>query len=117
MQQKKLILFIIILFIISSAYLLAVGLKFESLNFGQNWWTVYFASPKSNDFNFVIENHSDSTNFHWIILTDKEKIKEGDVKVESGKMENIKPAGINATGKVIIEVSAGDEKKEIYKNF
>jgi len=117
MQQKKIILFIIIAFILSSAYLLAVGNKFNDLNFGKNWWTTYFANPKDDSLNFVIENHTDKTNFHYIIFKDKEKISEGDVKVENGKIENIKPAQMDAAGKIIIEVSNDSDKREIYKNF
>ncbi|HLN19215.1 MAG TPA: hypothetical protein VK255_03540 [Patescibacteria group bacterium] len=117
-MQKKLILFIIALFFLSSAYLLAIGNKFNDLNFGKNWWAVYFSIPKDNSLDFVVENHSNNSNFHWAVLADKEKIKEGDVKVENGKIENIKPDLAKATsGKFTIEVSNGNEKKEIYKNI
>ena len=117
-MQKKIIVFTITLFIISSAYLLAVGNKFNDLNFGQNWWAVYFTDPEGNSLDFVIENHSEKTDFHYVILVDKEKIKEGDAKIENGKIENIKPDFTNVTsGKVTIEVSINGEKKEIYKNF
>jgi hypothetical protein len=127
-MQKKLIIFIVALFILSSAYLLAIGNKFNDLNFGKDWWVVYFANPKDNDWNFVIENHSDNVSFHYTILKDKEKVFEGDAKVENGKTDIIKPDFASAdakaladkkamSGKVTIEVSAGDEKKEIYKNF
>lgn len=116
-MQKKLIIFLIVLFILSSAYLLAIGNKFDDLNFGQNWWAVYFQNPKSNSLDFAIENHSNNSNFHYVISKDKEKLTEGDVKVENGKMKNIKPADINPTDKIIIQVSTGEEKKEIYKNF
>jgi hypothetical protein len=119
MQQIKLILFIIIIFIISSAYLLTIGNKFNDLNFGKDWWAVYFSDPKNNSLNFVIDNHSDNTNFHYVISKDKEKISEGDAKVENGKTENIKPDITQAiSGNITIEVSTGDnDKKDIYKNF
>jgi len=117
LMQKKLILFLIILFILSSAYLLTVGNKFNNLNFGKNWWAVYFENPKDNSLNFVIENHSDKTNFHWTILADKEKIKEGDIKINNGELPRLNLGSDFANKKITIEVSSGDEKKEIYKNF
>ena len=117
-MQRKIILFIIILFVLSSAYLLAVGQKFGNENFSQNWWAVYFTDPKSGSLDFVIENHDNKNDFHWKVLIDKEIIKEGNVKVENGKTQNIKPDLTNVTsGKIIIEVLSNDEKKEIYKNF
>lgn len=117
MQQRKLIIFIVIIFFISSASLFAIGNKFNDLNFSQNWWSVYFSDPKSNDLNFIIENHSENLNFHYIISKDKDTVYENDVKVENGKSENIKPARIDMTGRITIQISSGSEKKEIYKNF
>jgi hypothetical protein len=122
MQQKKLVIFTIILFIVSSAYLLAIGSKFSDFNFGENWWTVYFQNPKNNSLDFTIENHSTTANFHWTILSDKEKIKEGDMKITSGQSATVESplSGLSAdtNKKITIEVSASDsDKKNIYKNF
>jgi len=119
MQQKKLILFIIIIFVLSSAYLLAIGSKFNNLNFGKDWWAVYFSDPKDNSLDFAIDNHNNIASFHYVVLKDKEKISEGDVKVENGKIDIIKPDVAQASsGNITIEVSTGDnDKKDIYKNF
>ena len=119
MQQRKIILFIIIIFILSSAYLLTIGSKFNDLNFGKDWWAVYFQNPKDNGLNFVIENHSNNTNFHYVVSKDKAKISEGDATVENGKTENIKPdLNQSLSGNVTIDISTGDnDKKDIYKNF
>jgi len=117
-MQKKLILFIIIIFFVSSAYLLAVGNKFGDLNFGHDWWAVNFINPKDNNLDFSIENHSNSSDFHWTISKDKEKLAEGDTKIENRKIENIKPDFTkNVSGKITIEISTGNEKKNIYKNL
>lgn len=120
-MQKKIILFIIILFILSSAYLLAIGNKFNDLNFGKNWWAVYFVSPKNNDWNFVIENHGEKNNFHWQVFDGETKVYESDsiidkndsrtldINADIGKIEN---------KKITVEVSTGEnDKKEIYKNL
>ncbi|MFA6047671.1 MAG: hypothetical protein WCV59_01015 [Parcubacteria group bacterium] len=123
-MQKKLIIFIVALFILSSAYLLSVGSKFETLNFGKNWWSIYFVSPKDNSLNFVIENHSGKTNFHYVILIDKERIKEADENIRKDGLLEFSSRNFQELNsrnlenkKITIEVSTGDEKKEIYKNF
>lgn len=122
MQQRKIILFIAILFLISASYLLALGNKFNTLDFGKDWWDVYFENPKDNSLNFTIENHTANTNFHYVILADKDKIKEEDVTIVSGQSATIPSpvSGLSApeNNKITIEVSAGDnDKKSIYKNF
>ena len=120
-MQKKLIMFIIALFFLSSAYLLAIGSKFDNLNFGSNWWTVYFVSPKNNDWDFVIENHGEKDTFHWQIFDGKTKVYESDSVIDKNDKRAL---NINATigkienKKITIEVSTGDnDKKDIYKNF
>jgi hypothetical protein len=118
MQQKKIIVFLIILFILSSAYLSFVAKNYIDPNYGKNWWAIYFENPKGNDLNFVIENHSDKNSFHYVILNGNDKAEEKDVLVDKSGIVNIKPALANTVaGKITIQVISGDEKKEIYKNF
>lgn len=118
MQQKKIILFLITLFVLSSAYLLWTAKNYNDLDYQKNWWAVYFENPKTNDLNFVIENHSDKNSFHYIVLNGSDKIEEKDVVMNKGETKNIKPTQINIeVGKITIQVISGDEKKEIYKNF
>ena len=121
-MQKKIIIFIVTIFILSSAYLLSVGSKFETLDFGKNWWAIYFVNPKDNNLNFVIENHSNKTNFHWIVLADKEKVTEGDSQVKNDSILefnswNFQELNSRKFEKITIEVSTDEEKKEIYKNI
>ena len=124
-QQSLLLGFILIFFILSASYLLAVGSKFNTLDFGHDWWTVYFGNPKNNSLDFTIENHNNNTNFHWIVLDSNGKIKEGDIKIASGQSAIIQSpiSGLSADDdlrnkKITIEVSTGDnDKKDIYKNF
>lgn len=119
MQQKKLIIIIIIFFIASASYLLVIGHKFDTLDFGKDWWDVYFVSPKNNNLDFIIENHLNVSSFHWTVSDDQGKLKEGDVQIDNNGEKNIKP-GLNQSlsGKITIEVSTGNnDKKDIYKNF
>jgi hypothetical protein len=117
MNQKKLIIFISILFVLCSGYLFWVsdqGLKSDD---GKDWWALYFENPKNDSLNFVIENYSSSSDFHWTVSENNQKISEGDAKVKSGETRNIQPQTENLTGKISVTVSNGKEKKEIYKNF
>lgn len=119
MQQRKIIIFLIVLFIISSAYLFLTAKNFNDPDYQKNWWAVYFVNPKSNDLNFVIENHNDKNSFHYIITNGNDKVEEKDISVNKGEVKNIKLDDINTTEnkKITIQVISGDEKKEIYKNF
>mgnify|MGYP001571696796 CR=1 FL=1 len=117
MSSKKIILFIATLFFLSSAYLFFVDSRDSDPDFQKNWWVLYFASPKGDALDFVIENHSDKNNFHWEVFDEKNKINEGNVKIEKGATwaSDVK---VNISDKKItIIVSDGTEKKEIYKNF
>lgn len=116
-MQRKIIIFTIILFVIGSFWLAFQSSKQTNPDAGKNWWAVYFQDPKSNSLDFAIENHSDKTDFHWEISADSDKIKEGDAKIKKGKVLEINPGNISENKKITITASAGDEKKEIYKNF
>lgn len=117
MQQKKIIVFIIVLFIAGSAWLFHASSKLTDPNAGKNWWTISFSNPNSKNLNFTIENHSDQTNFHWETLVQNQKINEGDVQIKKGASQNVTLGENLGSGKVIIDITAGSEKKEIYKNF
>ncbi len=113
MNNKIIITFLIIFLTASFLYLAYIeqGRRGE-----ENFWVLSFADPKGVNLDFVIENHSNDNNFHWEILADKEKIKEGNVKItknsawESGFQE-----ASYGDKKITIVVSDGDNKKEIYK--
>ncbi len=119
MQQIKIILFILILFIASSLWLFYQGGRQTDPDFNKNWWSVYFVNPKSNDLDFVIDNHSDKSDFQWEVLTGGNKVQTGELKIKKGESQNIKPADIEKTAdqKITIQVFSGDEKREIYKNL
>lgn len=117
MQQRKIIIFIIVIFVISAIYLLAIGSKYQNANFSRGWWSAYFVNPKDNSLDFIIKNNDNATDFHWTILTNNEKLEEGDVEINNDDQRTINLAGINTAGKVTIEVSVGNDKKDIYKNF
>ncbi len=117
MQQKKIILFLISLFIASSTWLFYASDRFINPNVGKNWWALSFVEPTSSNLTFTIENHSDQTVFHWKILENNQKIEEGDAKIEKGASQNVTPDESFSNGKFVIDVTTGQDKKEIYKNL
>ncbi|MCX6763755.1 MAG: hypothetical protein NTZ97_03440 [Candidatus Moranbacteria bacterium] len=117
MQEKKIIIFIAVLFILSSVFLFFISDRYLNSEAQKDWWSAYFVNAKDASLNFVIENHSQNNNFHWEVSKDNNKLNEGDVNISKGDMKSIDLNNINATGKIIIDVSDGTDKKEIYKNF
>lgn len=116
MQQKKIIFFLIVLFVAGSAWLSYASYKFVDPNVGKNWWTISFESPTGKNLDFMIENHSDSTDFHWAVLG-VQKLQEGDEKIAKGETKHIPIGDDFDAEKITIEVILGDEKKDIYKNM
>jgi len=119
MQQRKIIIFLTALLILSSLWLSFVSQKMNDPDYQKNWWALYFSDPKSDNLDFAIENHSDKKDFHWEISVDRDKIKEGDIEIEKGKSQKLsfeQNLGNLENKKITITVSASDEKKEIYKN-
>jgi hypothetical protein len=117
-MQKKIISFLIVLFVLSSAYLLWTAKNYNDPDYQKNWWAIYFEDPKLDDPNFVIENHSDQINFHYNILDGSNKIGEKDISIGKGETKHVKIENINLINKKItVQVISGDEKKEIYKNI
>lgn len=117
MSNKTIILFLVILLTLSCVFLAYTQTKQQSPE-SQNWWVIYFVSPKDDSLNFMIENNSDQSNFHYEILADKDRIKEENVEIGKGEKKEIAVNAESAdNNKIAIRVNAGDEKKEIYKNF
>lgn len=118
MASKKIIIFLIALFIITSGYLFFIDSRDNSLDFQKNWWVIYFDSPKGDSIDFVIENHSDMNSFHWEVLDGKNKFFGEDVRIMKGNSQKISvPTGNYSDKKITTQVSDGKESKEIYKNF
>ncbi len=115
MNNKIIIVFLIIFLAASFLYLAYIE---QSRRGEGSFWSLYFADPKSDNLNFTIENHSNKNNFHWEVLADKDKIKEGDIKIAKGSAweSSFQVADIDGK-KIAIIVSDGDNKKEIYKNI
>lgn len=83
----------------------------------QNLWMLYFENPKNNSLNFAIENHSQSTNFHWKISLEKDEIKNGDIAINQGQTKII-PVNTPQieNKKITITITDSENKvKEIYK--
>lgn len=117
MQQKKIIVFVIVLFLSSSLWLFRASEKAIDPDAGRNWWAIYFVEPKTNSLSFIIENHSDKSDFTWIILENNQKIEEGSEEIERGaKLEITSDFSLDSK-KIIIQVNLEGEKKEIYKNL
>lgn len=116
-NNKKIIISLVVLFLISAVYLSWAEKKQADLDLGKNWWALSFSDPKSSDSSFAIENHSDKNNFHWEIISGGDKIQEGDADIAKGAIWTSDVQGDNLAGKIIIRVFSGSDRKEIYKNF
>lgn len=118
-SPNKIIIFtILFLMLFSSLYLSYTETKLANID-SQNLWLMYFKNPKDNSIDFTIENHSNSNNFHWEILADKDSLKTGDTEILNGQSKTI-PINISDTvgKKITITVTDSEnKKKEIYKNF
>lgn len=120
MASKKIIISIVALFVVISAYLFYVDKRDSDLNIGKDWWIIYFDEAKSLSWNFSIENHSNKNDFKYEIFDGKNKVDEGDAVIGKGETRDIaldQKIGHIESRKITITVSDGKEKKEIYKNF
>ncbi len=119
MKNKLIIIVTIVLFVISSFALAYIEKIQSDENLQKNWWVVYFNDPKSANFNFTIENHSQNEKFSWEISRGKEKIGSGNEDIAKGGKEIIElpPEKIPSKGKMTITVTDGNDKKQIYKNL
>jgi hypothetical protein len=118
-MEKKILIFIIILFAASSVWLFSAS---DSLiNSGRRDWSLSFSEPTSENLNFIVENYSEKNEFHWAILSGRDKLQEGNAKIRKNTKQEIIPDQWEKRNlknrKIIIRVSVGDEMKEIFKNF
>ena len=125
-MQKKIIIFVITLFIVSASWLFYVNYREINPNLNKNWWSVYFQNPKSDNLSFVIENHSCQTNFRWKVLKEGQAVKKGIENIKKGEIKKVmidyaqlglKINQLAETKKIIVQVIAGNHQKEIYKNI
>lgn len=117
MNSRTIVIFTIIFFLASALFLAFTENRQSDENFQKDWWVLSFNDPKGEDLNFAIENHSNKNNFHWEILAGKKKMREGDVEISKGSTWTSSVQADNLAGKIIIRVSSGPDKKEIYKNL
>jgi len=116
-QQIKIILFFLSLFLLSSVYLFAIDSRYNNPKNNSSWYAIFFNQAKSNSLDFTIENFSSQTNFHWELLSNKEKIASGDTEIETNAKETITlPEKSEEKTKYTVRVSAGNLTQEIYKN-
>ena len=119
-MNNKIIILALCLFLFISFIFLSYAEKQQADINTKNTWMIYFQNPKDESLNFSIENHSKNTNFHWQILADDMIIKEENISAFLGETKTI-PVSSSPTNligrRVQIIVSAGEEKKMIYKNL
>ncbi len=116
-SNKTIVIFTVIFFLASALFLAYTENRQSNENLQKDWWVLSFNDPKSEDLKFTVENHSNENNFHWEILVGKKKTQEGDIKILKGSSWTSNVQLDNLSGKIIIRVSSGSDKKEIYKSF
>ncbi|HPN54453.1 MAG TPA: hypothetical protein PLB52_00810 [Candidatus Moranbacteria bacterium] len=120
MKTDKLIIFSTIFFLfLSFVFLTIVESRNTNLD-NSNVWMLYFTDPKSDSLDFAVENHSKNSDFRYEILIDKKVVIESNLSVPSGETKTVpvpKDTVDFSDRKITITVTAGDNKKEIYKNL
>lgn len=100
----------------SFMYLDRIEKSQQDLDYGKNWWSLYFQNPKDNSLDFTIENHSDSTNFKWEVYIEKNKVRYDEISINKGTKKAIRVTTEQMSDKkILIRVSDGSQTKEIYK--
>jgi hypothetical protein len=117
MAQKSLLILFIIFFATSALFLFWQNDRELDPDQGKNWWTLSLTSPEQEaSLGFVIENHSNQTNFQYEIFVGRDMILQDTLVAKSGEKTSVTPPSIaKQTERVKITVTAGNEKKEIYR--
>ena len=120
MKNKSIIISFILLFLASAVFLAWRETKLASPQ-SQNWWSIYFTSAKDNGLDFIIENNSNQSNFHWEATAEKSPFQNGDIEIAKGGKKEIKITKPDTESfgnlKFTITVTTENNKKEIYKIF
>ncbi len=108
-----------LLFAVSVFFLFWTSNRHSDLNYEKNWWAIYFSEAKGDSLDFWIENHSNENYFRFEIWQEKNKLQEESLSIEKGEKKEIKidENGLEKTGKIKIQVFAGEDLKSISKNF
>ncbi len=112
MNQKIIVLSLLLFLIISFSFLAWTEKKQHNLN---DQWFLYFENPKNTKLDFVIENYTDNNTFEYLILENKKEIEKKVIQVAKREKKIINPTLNNRDGKIIIQVIHEKENKKIYK--
>lgn len=116
-SEKHLVIIFCILFAASAFFLFWQNERELDPNQGKSWWTLSFAVPEQpGSLTFTIDNHSDNTDFGYEIVVNKKSLTKASFTVAKGNAITVTP-DIEAAPDVrtLIIVTAGNEKKEIYR--
>lgn len=116
-SEKHLVIIFSALFLMSASFLFWQNERELDPNQGKDWWTLSFADPKDpNNLDFTVENHSNTTEFTYQILSEKQVLLTGNISTKPGTDITIRrEVTAPSSARVSIIVSDGIEKKEIYR--
>jgi len=115
--EKYLVLLFLVLFFTSAWFLFWKNERELDSNFEKSWWTLSFIEPQSKEsLDFRVDNSSNHTTFYYRILNGKTVLKSESFEVARGERRSIVP-GLSKTRDVrtTLEVTAGTEKKSLYR--
>lgn len=117
MSQKHLITTIALLFAMSTAFLFWQNTRELDPDQGKSWWTLAFdVLEKPENLSFVVENHSDQTDFQYEVTVNRTSLIKGSFALQRGEKAIITPPLTAKTNdRTKITVTLGKEKKEIYR--
>jgi len=118
MNDRKIIIAVIILIIASFFYLSYKESAIEKHAGRNQGWFLYFNDPKSRDLSFTVENYEEGKEFKWALYLDKDKIQEGSEFISFDSKKSVSPEfNLPETDrmKFTIEVTDGKEDKKINK--
>lgn len=117
LSEKGILIIFCALFAISSLFLFFQNSRALDPDYQKNWWTLSFAAPEERtNLDFIIENHSQETEFHYQIVAGKEILLEQSVSVGRSSAATVTlalPASTDA--RTTVRVTASGETQEIYR--
>ena len=114
MKYPIIIITTTLLTLIASMLFLAYVEK-NQLDTGEDFWSIYFVYPLTDDNAFVIDNRSSKATFHYDITTEAGIIASDDVEIETKDRVLIKTEAEQNTRPVTITIKKDEEKKELEK--
>lgn len=117
MQQKTLIVVSLVFFAFGAVFLFWQNERELDPDRGKNWWTLSFAAPQeSANLSFIVENHSDQTDFRYEITAHKEILLQDTFSVNRGETLTITPPlSAKTDERTGVSVSGSKDKQEIYR--